>query len=313
MKKTVICLIGPTAVGKTDIALRLAKRIDAEIISCDSMQVYKEIDIATSKPTKGQRKSIPHHIIDVVNPCQEYNAARFRKTSQKIINDIHNRGKVPLLVAGTGLYLKALLDGLFKGPGQNVPLRKKLYHQAEKYGPAYCYRRLERLDPQAAGAIHPHDLRRIIRALEVYELTGQTITELKEKTKGLRNRFNLHIIGLIRKRDQLYERIEKRVERMFNQGLVKEIRRLSRRKLSRTAQSLLGYKEISGFLKGEYPLEEAKRLLKLNTRHYAKRQLTWFRKEKGVRWIEVDPGDTPQLVVKKILTLLPENVGNRKR
>ncbi len=305
MKKTIVCLIGPTAVGKTEVALKLAKRIGAEVISCDSMQLNKGIDIATSKPTKLQRKSIPHHLIDVIFPSQEYNAARFRRSCLKIINDIHKRDRLPLIVGGSGLYFRALLDGLFKGPGQSAILRKKFYQQTQTYGPAYLYKRLKGLDPQAARSIHPHDLRRIIRALEVYESSGKPISRLKEKTCGIRNRYNLYIFGLQRARSELYGRIEKRVDKMFGRGLVAEIRRLNKDKLSRTAKSLLGYKEITGFLRDEYSQDEARRLLKRNTRRYAKRQLTWFRKEKGVIWINLGPEDTPEIVAERILALLP--------
>ena len=184
MKKTIVCLIGPTAAGKTEIALELAKVIDAEIISCDSMQVYKGIDIATSKPTRKQRKSVFHHLIDIINPSQEYNAARFRVSASKIIANIHKRGKLPLIVGGCGLYLRALLDGLFLGPGQNLGQRRKFSQQAKRYGIVYLYKRLKDLDPEASRDIHPHDLRRIIRALEVYESTGKPISRLKKKTSG---------------------------------------------------------------------------------------------------------------------------------
>ena len=303
-KKLLICLIGPTAVGKTEVALQLAGRIRAEIISCDSMQVYKGIDIASSKPTKRQRKEVSHHLIDVASPCRQYNAARFRTSCLKIIGDIHRRGNLPLIVAGTGLYLRALLDGLFTGPGQSAQLRKRFYQQAKKYGPAHLYKKLKEIDPQAARAIHPHDLRRIVRALEVYELTDLPISKLKKKTSGVRNKYDVRIFGLKRQRERLYARIEKRVDRMFRRGLVAEIKKLTKRKLSRTAKSLLGYKEIAGLLNGKYSCDEARGLLKRNSRRYAKRQLSWFRKEKGVRWVEIGLKDTPELIAERIASSL---------
>lgn len=303
-KKIIVCLIGPTAVGKTEVALELAKKIDAEIISCDSMQVYKGIDIATAKPTKKKRQSIPHHLADIISPSQEYNAARFRSAAQRVITDVHKRGKMPLIVAGTGLYLRALLDGLFIGPGKSVALRRRFSQQAKKYGVGRLYKRLKALDPEAAKGIHTHDLRRIIRALEVYEETGIPISRLKDKTRGIRDKYALRTFGLIRPRDQLYARIEQRVDRMFRQGLVAEIKGLAQGKLSKTAKSLLGYKEITGFLKGQYSSDEARRLLKQNTRRYAKRQLSWFRKEKGVRWIEVKQKDSAQLIAERISCFL---------
>jgi len=307
MKKTVVCLIGPTASGKTEVALRLAKKINAEIISCDSMQVYKGIDIATSKPLKSQRNQIPHHLIDMVRPSQQYNAARFRTSARKIINEIHKREKLSLLVGGTGLYLRALLDGLFIGPGENRSLRKKLKQQAEKYGSAYLYKRLRVLDLQAAKKIHRNDLRRIIRALEVYQISRVPISELQKKTVGIRDKYDLRLFGIKRDRDELYKRIEQRVDQMFKKGLVQEIKTLNNQRLSKTARLLLGYKEIAGFLNGKYSKDEARDLLKKNTRHYAKRQLTWFRREKGVRWIEVSPKDTAEDVAKKILLFLSMN------
>ena len=300
MKKTIVCLIGPTAAGKTEVALQLAKKSDLEIISCDSMQVYKGVDIASSKPTKKQRKAIAHHLIDIASPCRQYNAARFAASCLKIINALHKKGKLPLIVGGSGLYLRVLLDGLFIGPGQSLQLRRRFYQQAKKYGPTYLYKKLKGIDPQAAGGIHPHDLRRIVRALEVYELTALPISKLQKKARGIRDKYDLRIFGLIRPRARLYARIEKRVDKMFRQGLVAEIRKLNRRRLSMTAKALLGYKEIKGFLDGEYSQDEARSLLKKNTRRYAKRQISWFKKEKGLKWIEVGKEDSAEFVSKKI-------------
>ncbi|NQS99830.1 MAG: tRNA (adenosine(37)-N6)-dimethylallyltransferase MiaA [Candidatus Omnitrophica bacterium] len=304
MKKTIICLIGPTAVGKTEVGLKLARQLSAEIISCDSMQIYKGLDIASSKPTSFQRKQIPHHFIDIVRPSQEYNAARFRTSAEKAIRQIHKRAKTPLILAGTGLYLRALLDGLFVGPGQNRTLRNKFQRLAKRYGPSYLYRRLERLDPQAAGKIHCNDIRRIIRALEVCHLTGEPISKLQTKVRGIRDNYRVCMFGLTRPREQLYQRINKRVDQMFKRGLVAEIRKVSRSRLSKTAKSLLGYKEVKGFIDGENSHAEAKQLLKRNTRHYAKRQLSWFAKEKDVSWIEITASGTPTQVAKRILRLL---------
>jgi tRNA dimethylallyltransferase len=304
MKKKIICLIGPTAVGKTDVAVILARRIGAEIISCDSMQIYKGIDIATSKPTKKQRELAPHHLLDIVKPYQEYNAARFRIAAKKAIKEIQQRGKIPLIIAGTGLYLDALLDGLFTGPGQNAKLRKKFSQQAQRYGIMYLYSRLKKVDPQAAQNIHAHDFRRISRALEVYTLTRKPISQWKKETYGIRDKYAIHIFGLQRQRDDLYTRIEERVDRMFRQGLIAEIKRLTKQKLSRTAKSVLGYKEVKGFLDGLYSRDEAKRLLQKNTRRYAKRQCTWFRREKAVRWIDIGAKQSAKLVAKKISALL---------
>lgn len=307
-KKTVICLIGPTAVGKTEVAIRLAKKIDGEIISCDSMQVYKGIDVACAKPTQQQRSSCVHYLIDIIRPTQEYNAASFRSSCLKIIKQIHQKAKIPLIVAGTGLYLRAVLDGLFVGPGKRISLRKKLYQQAHRYGVSYLYKRLKRRDPRACLKIHPHDLRRIIRALEVYESTGKPISKLQEKVCGIRNEYALQIFGLHRPRGELYARIEQRVDKMFRQGLVAEIKKLNKGRLSKTAKSLLGYQEITAFLNGEYSAAEARGLLKRNTRRYAKRQLSWFKREKAVKWIDIAIEDTPEVVAEKIIALLPTSI-----
>ncbi|MFC1631663.1 tRNA (adenosine(37)-N6)-dimethylallyltransferase MiaA [Candidatus Omnitrophota bacterium] len=304
----VICLLGPTAVGKTEVALQLAKKLDAEIISCDSMQVYQGANIATCKPSKSQRKGIPHHLIDIVKPSGEYNAARFKAAAEEIIAKIHKRKKIPLIVAGTGLYLKALLDGLFVGPGQSKPLRQEFYQLAKKYGSAYLYQRLKRNDPEAAANIHPHDLRRIVRALEVYQLSGQPISKLQKSLTGIKDKYAVSTFGLIRPRQELYARIDKRVEWMFSRGLVAEIKKLSKLRLSKTAKSLLGYKEVLDLLKGKCSRDQAKELLKKNTRRYAKRQLTWFRKQKNVHWIEIGSGDSPAAVAKRINS----NVGDWK-
>jgi tRNA dimethylallyltransferase len=301
MKKKIICLIGPTAAGKTEVAIELAKRVNAEIISCDSMQIYKEIDIASCKPDKKKRRSIPHYLTDIISPSRDYNAARFRTCAEKIISDIHKRGKIPLIVGGTGLYLRALLDGLFSGPGRNSALRKRLAEQAKTHGKTYLYEKLKQADPHAARGIHPHDLRRVIRALEVYEETGMPISGLRKKTRGIRGKYKIYSFGLKRPRNELYARIEKRVDGMFRKGLVAEIRKLTQRRISLTAKSLLGYKEIEGFLKGKYSRDEARDLLKKNTRRYAKRQLGWFRKEKGVKWIEVGNKDSAQKIAARIL------------
>lgn len=300
----VVCLLGPTAAGKTDVAVCLAKKINAEIISCDSMQIYQGMDIASSKPTQAQLKKSPHYLINIMRPSQQYNAVRFAEAARRIIRDMHKRNKLPLIVAGTGLYLRALLDGIFAGPGANLALRKKFYQQFRRFGAGFLYQKLKKNDPQTAQNVHPNDLRRIIRALEVYERTGVTISRLQKKAAGIRDSYNIYLFGLARDRADLYARIEQRVDRMFQRGLVAEIKRLRDSRMSKTARSLLGYKEIAGFLDGEYSKEEAGELLKRNTRRYAKRQLSWFRREKDIVWVDVGAGDMAETVSEKICGLL---------
>lgn len=278
-------LVGPTAVGKTDIAIRLAKKLRAEIISCDSMQVYKGMDIGTQKPSAADRKKIKHHLIDILTPDKEFSAADFRSRALRIISALHKRGKIPLFVGGTGLYMKALLDGLFPSPPKNEALRGRLYKEAKKYGSGRLHEKLEKIDPAAAGKIHPNDTKKIIRALEICYTTGKTVSEMRERTpRPLSDKYNVRIIGLIRPREELYRRIDRRVEEMFRRGFLDEAKEIARRKLGVTAKQAIGYREAFDYLKGKIGLEEAKELIKKNTRRYAKRQLTWFGADKRIKW-----------------------------
>lgn len=283
MKKKLIFIVGPTAAGKSKTAFSLAQKINGEIISADSMQVYKGMDILTAQPSKIIRKKIPHHLIDIISAQENFTAADFRRRALRAIKKIHNKKKIPIIVGGTGLYVRSLIGGLFKAPKADLRIRRQLEKLALKRGISYLYNKLSQVDPKAASKIHPNDLRRIIRALEVYKKTGQAITKLQAKTKGLGDKYEIKIFILNIPRDRLYQKINKRVEEMFEQGAVEEVRELLSLKLSRSAQQALGIKEIRGYLEGNYSQDEAKRLLQRNTRHYAKRQLTWFRKMEGIR------------------------------
>jgi len=287
IKKRIIFIVGPTGVGKSEIAVQLAKRINAEIISCDSMQIYKKINIISQKPSWVTRKAVKHHLLDIISPREEYNVADYQKQALLKIKDILRKRKVPLFVGGTGFYTSVLLDGIFEDGTKSNKTRERLYRQAEKYGKKKLYARLIKVDPEAASRIHPNDLRRLVRALEVYETAKIPISELQKKRKGIAEDFDVRIICLNRDRGELYKRIDLRVDRMFRQGLVAEVKRLLRLKLSRSASAAIGIKEIKGFLNGQYDLAEARRLIKRNSRHYAKRQLTWFRRDKRVKWINI--------------------------
>lgn len=300
MKTKIIFLVGPTATGKTEIAVALARKINAEIISCDSMQVYKGMDTITSKPPFLLRKRIPHHLISVVSADKEYNVSRYYKEVCRKIKEIQKRSKIPLVVGGSGLYMSILIDGIFQGASANKVVRNRLYRQAVELGGEYLYNRLKKIDPKAALKIHSHDTRRIIRALEVFETTSQPISKLQKKRKGLSEEYEIKVFGLNRQRHKLYQKIEKRVDRMFAEGLVPEIKRLLKLKLSRTAGSAIGLKEIKGYLDGLYGLDEASRLMKRNTRLYAKRQLTWFRKDKRINWIAIGGKEKPLSVANRI-------------
>jgi tRNA dimethylallyltransferase len=284
MKPKVIFLVGPTAIGKTDISLVLAEKLKAEIISCDSMQVYKGMDILTSKPGLKMRKKIPHHLIDAVSVDKEYNVSQYRTQALKKISQIHRKGKTPLFVGGSGLYMSVVIDGIFKAKAESPQVRQRLYRQAEKFGSAKLYAKLLDVDPQAAAKIHPNDTRRIIRALEVFMVTGKPISRLQTTRKGLSDKYDIEIFALDMPREELYRRIDARVDKMFELGLEEEVKKLLRQNLSRTARSAIGINEIKGYLDGRYGLEEARRLIKINSRHYAKRQLTWFRKDKRIVW-----------------------------
>lgn len=287
-KPPIIFIVGPTAVGKTEVAVRLAKRINAEIISCDSMQLYRHMDIISSKPSQAQRKGILHHLIDAVSPLKEYDVAMFRKAALKKIGDILKKKKNPLFVGGTGLYLSILIDGIFDIKIADEKIRKRLYREAERFGSAYLHARLKKADPQAAEKVHSRDTKRIVRALEVFQATGRPISELQKKRIGLSDKYDIKIFCLTMSRDRLYKRIDERVDKMFKNGLMGEAKRLFKLKLSRTASCAIGLRELKGHFDGQYDLEEAKRLMKRNTRRYAKRQLTWFRKDARIKWVNVD-------------------------
>ncbi len=286
--RRLVFIVGPTAAGKSEVAFKLAKKINGEIISCDSMQVYRHIPITSQVPSSKWRKAIPHYLIEELEPAAEYSAAEFRKRALRLIESILKRKRVPIIAGGTGLYMKSLLDGLFSSPEKDIRFRKKLEKEAKSKGSQHLYSKLEKIDPDSARKIHPNDIRRIIRALEVYYLTGVSISQQKKKAVGIASKYDCLIFGLNMPRDVLYKKIDDRVEKMFDDGIVKEIKMIYKKKLSMTAKASLGYKEITGFLKKEYGLPEAKELLKRNTRRLAKKQLTWFRADKRINWIDVD-------------------------
>jgi tRNA dimethylallyltransferase len=287
---TVYFLVGPTASGKTNLSIALARKLNAEIISCDSMCVYKGMDILTSKPSTADRKKIKHHLIDICPPAEEFSVAEYRHMALEKIEDILRRGKTPLFVGGSGLYVKAVINGLFPSAEKDLKFRKKQEVLAKKYGKAYLYRKLKRIDPVAAAKIHPNDLRRVIRTLEIYHTEKKSPSELKAGTEPLKHDFK--IFGLQLDRQELYENIDDRVDQMFKKGIVSEVKKLSKKKLSMTAGKALGYGDVLGYLKGRYSLEKAKELLKKNTRHFAKRQLTWFRPDQRITWLSPSQVDT---------------------
>jgi tRNA dimethylallyltransferase len=302
--KTLIFLAGPTGVGKTKTAIHMARMLDAEIISCDSMQVYKGMDIGTQKPTAAQRKKVPHHMLDIVPVSKNFSAAAFRVKAVKIVKDIEARNKAVIITGGTALYMKALIDGLFKSPPADYKLRQALQKQEHENSRGYLHKRLQLVDPQTANLIHPNDTRRVIRALEVYEKTKVPVSELKKNTKGLKDYYDIKVFCLSRQRQELYRLIEKRVDTMFRKGLLAECRRLKRSRLSMTACQALGYKEVFDYLDKKISLCQAKELIKKNTRNYAKRQLSWFRNDKRIKWIDAGsmaPAETARFICRKFM------------
>jgi tRNA dimethylallyltransferase len=286
--KPLVVLVGPTGVGKSEVALQLAKKINGEIVSADSRQVYKYMDIGTAKPSKAEQAEVGYHLIDIVNPDKRFSCADFKVLAQRAIDQIHRRRKIPILAGGTGLYIRAVINGLFPGPSADYGLRRILSEEAARFGNEFLYHRLEVVDPEAAGRIHPHDRRRIIRALEVFELTGQSISELQERNTRPGG-YELALIGLKRPRRELYQRIDERVDRMLALGLVEEVKGLLAEGFGEGLPSMqgVGYKEMVGFLRGEYSLSEAVRLVKRNSRRLAKRQLTWFGKDRRIAWVDI--------------------------
>jgi tRNA dimethylallyltransferase len=300
-KKKVIFLMGPTGIGKTEVSLYLAKKLKAEVLNCDSMQIYKYMDICTSKPSKKLRRTIPHHLFDIISPSATYSAFKYAVAARRKIKEILKRDKMPLFVGGSGLYMKAVIDGLFADKKADFKLRKSLNRLTE----VSLLKRLRKVDPESAKTIHPHNKRRLIRALEIYYKNKKPFSYLKKKTESIENKYIIKIFVLNMERQNLYKRIDRRVDEMFRKGLLSEVKKLRLKKISKTARAALGVKELLAYLKGEITLDEARRLIKRNSRRYAKRQLSWFRKDKRIHWIEVLPNEKIQSITKKIIKGVP--------
>jgi len=284
----IVTILGPTAAGKTELSLKIAEKYRAEIISADSMQIYKEMDIGTAKASKEILNRVKHHQIDIIKADQDYSVADYQKDVDPIIEDIFKRDKLPLLVGGTGLYINAVLKGftLPKMKPDEV-LRRKLRQKAEEKGNKYIHDKLKKIDPKLADKLHPNDLRRVIRGIEIYKLTGHTKTYYKEKQKKTPPRYRSIKIGLTRNRKQLYDKINKRVDLMIKEGLIKEAKYIyNKYELDKksTARQAIGYKELFNYFEGQYELNEAIRLIKRNTRRYAKKQLSFFKRDKTIKW-----------------------------
>lgn len=290
-KKTLIILTGPTAVGKTKASIGLAKAIGGEIISADSMQVYRHMDIGSAKITKEEMADVPHYLIDVLEPEEEFHVVRFQQMAKAAMADIYSRGKIPIIVGGTGFYIQALLYDIdfTENEGDSV-YREKLEALAKEKGAAYLHGQLAMVDPKSAEEIHANNIKRVIRALEFYHQTGQKISEHNERERQKESPYQFCYFVLNDRRECLYERIDQRVDQMIRNGLVQEVQTLKERGCTKQMVSMqgLGYKEIFSYLEGDCSLEEAVYIIKRDTRHFAKRQLTWFKRERDVIWVQKD-------------------------
>jgi len=297
-----LILLGPTGVGKTGISIKLAQKMpDIEIVSADSMQIYKYMDIGTAKPAKNILKTIKHHMIDIVDPAENFDVIKYSELAAKIILDVFKRSKIPILAGGSGLYISSIINPFFTGPAKDSEYRKILEEEAKIHGNKYLYDKLSKIDPISASKIKPNDLRRIIRALEVYKSTGKTISYLQKKASTKNTKFNYQIIGFKRDRKNLYQRINQRVDKMIRHGFIEEVKTLRKMGYKEDLNSMqgLGYKQINKHLNGVYTNEEATNLIKIETRHYAKRQMTWFKnKIENIEWIDLDKSSENEAISK---------------
>jgi tRNA dimethylallyltransferase len=286
MKPKLVIVLGPTAVGKSELALQLAQRVDAEIINADSQQVYRHMDIGTGKVSGTDRARVPHHLIDLVNPDEEFNAALFLRLATEAVEEIQRRGKNVVVCGGTGLYLKALTHGLFSGPGQDPNIRRTLEGEIMDRGLVALYKRLVAIDPAVTSSIHPNDRQRIIRALEVFATTGRPLSAWQKDHSFQDEPFEVVKIGLLRERAELYDQINRRSDRMIQEGLLEEVRGLIKRGFGLDLKPLrsVGYRQMGAVIRGDLDLTRAAENMKQETRRLAKRQLTWFRRDGEIRW-----------------------------
>ena len=300
-------LAGPTACGKSTVAVVLAERVGAEILALDSMSLYQGMDIGTAKPAADRQNGIPHHLVDIISPHEEFSVAEYVVSAENACRDIVGRGRMPLFVGGTGLYLRAVLRGVFNGPAADEDFRRKLEAQASQNDPGFLHRRLTAVDPQTANRLHPHDSRRLVRALEVFHATGRPLSEQQTEKPLPPESRPRHVNWLSPPRSWLYEQINRRVESMIAAGLVDEVRSLlqAEQPLSRTARQALGYKEIIDHLDGRCTLDEAVDLIQRRTRQFAKRQHTWFRNLEECTAVAITGEETAEQIADRLLDELP--------
>ncbi len=303
MEREIIVIVGSTCSGKTKLGITLAEKLRTEIISADSRQIYKYLNIGTAKPSTDELARIKHHFIDFMEPGEIYNVSRFETDALKIIDGLFAKGKIPVVVGGSGLYIKALTDGIFNTVDVDEEYREELKFKRDKYGNEFLYDELKKIDPQSAAKMLPQNWKRVMRALEVFHLTGEPIWKF-QASYARKSDYNFILYGLNWEREKLYSNIEKRVDQMIADGLVKEVEEILVKGYSKDLNALnsVGYKEIISYLENETGLERAIQLIKRNTRRYAKRQLTWFRKNKNIKWINVDSSVNYELISDQILS-----------
>lgn len=310
MKKPLIVLTGPTAAGKTELSIALAKKLNGAIISADSMQVYKYMNIGSAKIRPEEMQGVCHYLVDVLDPREEFHVARFQQMAKEAMDEIYRNGQLPIVVGGTGFYIQALLKDIdFDESSGELPCRKELEETARREGGAVLYERLKQVDPESAEAIHPNNVKRVIRALEFYQETGQPISLHNKEQKEKQPPYTYAYFVLNDDRARLYERIDRRVDRMVEQGLVEEVRWLKEHGYDRSLVSMqgLGYKELFPYLDGTCSLEEAVEIIKRDTRHFAKRQITWFKREPDVIWLnQQEFGYDKEKILKRMLELWEE-------
>ena len=288
MEKRVIVILGPTCSGKTSLSLLLAKLLHSEVISADSRQIYKILSVGTAKPTDVDLKIAKHHFVDILNPNEDYNVSRFEIEALKIIDKLHEQNIIPIVVGGSGLYIKAIVDGLWNDVDTDMDFREKLMKEKEEFGNQFLYNKLLKVDSKSAKTMLPQNWKRVIRALEVFQLTGKSLVEFHNEHKR-ESKYIFYQFGLSWSREVLYKNIEKRVDDMIKAGLVDEVKSILAMGYSPELNSLntVGYKEIIAYLNEEYDLKRAIELIKRNTRRFAKRQMTWFRKDENINWFEI--------------------------
>jgi tRNA dimethylallyltransferase len=306
MHHTLWVLTGPTACNKTEIGFTVAQKTRGEIISADSMLFYRGMDIGTAKPSLDMRELVPHHFIDIIDPWESYSVGRYVDDVESLIDTADSKDRKFLIVGGSPLYVKGLVDGIFNGPEADWDIRRDLEELADEKGNQYVHDILQKIDPDKAVELHPNNLRRIIRAIEVYRITGKPVSELQEEYKLTRKSYQFNILCIAREREDIYRRINERVEIMFDKGLVDEVQSLLDNPggLSKQAKQALGYKEIIQYLDGGLTLDDAKEMVKQSTRRFAKRQMTWFRSFPDVQWLETEELEGPESISDEIITLL---------